>query len=238
MQQQPVLLLFHINNDYAILLAQLAELNADPQVHGVIVQMPLDCDTPIDSHRITDAVSPSKDVDGLHTMNEGRLAIGDLNGFLPCTPWGCLELIRRTGVEIAGARAVVLGRSKIVGSPAAELLKWANATVTVCHSKTRQLEEITRTADILVVGIGVPEMVKGSWIKPGAVVIDCGINVKPGRWSNLYTLQTRPYLGLTPAALLLLLLITSSHGKPRHAVVFHLSLEESFQFELQIQFRI
>ncbi|XP_030565157.1 C-1-tetrahydrofolate synthase, cytoplasmic isoform X2 [Drosophila novamexicana] len=161
------------------LLDKLGELNADPLVHGIIVQMPLDCDTSIDAHRITDAVSPEKDVDGLHTMNEGRLAIGDLNGFLPCTPWGCLELIRRTGVEIAGARAVVLGRSKIVGTPAAELLKWANATVTVCHSKTRNLEEITRTADILLVGIGVPEMVKGTWIKPGAVVIDCGINVKP-----------------------------------------------------------
>ncbi|ALC46524.1 pug [Drosophila busckii] len=161
------------------LLDKLNELNNDPQVHGIIVQMPLDCDTKIDSHRITDAVSPSKDVDGLHTVNEGRLATGDLNGFLPCTPWGCLELIRRTGVEIAGANAVVLGRSKIVGTPAAELLKWANATVTVCHSKTRQLEQITRSADILVVGIGVAEMVKGSWIKPGAVVIDCGINVKP-----------------------------------------------------------
>ncbi|XP_043863721.1 C-1-tetrahydrofolate synthase, cytoplasmic isoform X2 [Drosophila mojavensis] len=161
------------------LLDKLSDLNADPQVHGIIVQMPLDCETAIDAHRITDAVSPAKDVDGLHTVNEGRLAVGDLNGFLPCTPWGCLELIRSTGVEIAGARAVVLGRSKIVGTPAAELLKWANATVTVCHSKTRNLEEITRSADILLVGIGVPEMVKGSWIKPGAVVIDCGINVKP-----------------------------------------------------------
>ncbi|EDW96821.1 C-1-tetrahydrofolate synthase, cytoplasmic isoform X1 [Drosophila yakuba] len=161
------------------LLDKINDLNEDPRVHGIIVQMPLDCDTTIDSHRITDAVSPEKDVDGLHTVNEGRLAIGDLGGFLPCTPWGCLELIRRSGVEIAGARAVVLGRSKIVGTPAAELLKWANATVTVCHSKTRNLEEITRSADILVVGIGVAEMVKGSWIKPGAVVIDCGINVKP-----------------------------------------------------------
>ncbi|KAH8294084.1 hypothetical protein KR054_008175, partial [Drosophila jambulina] len=161
------------------LLDKINELNDDPRVHGIIVQMPLDCDTSIDSHRITDAVSPEKDVDGLHTVNEGRLAIGDQGGFLPCTPWGCLELIRRSGVEIAGARAVVLGRSKIVGTPAAELLKWANATVTVCHSKTRNIDEITRSADILVVGIGVPEMVKGSWIKPGAVVIDCGINVKP-----------------------------------------------------------
>ncbi|KAH8330720.1 hypothetical protein KR067_006816, partial [Drosophila pandora] len=161
------------------LLDKINDLNDDPRVHGIIVQMPLDSEASIDSHRITDAVSPEKDVDGLHTVNEGRLAIGDLGGFLPCTPWGCLELIRRTGVEIAGASAVVLGRSKIVGTPAAELLKWANATVTVCHSKTRNLEEITRSADILVVGIGVAEMVKGSWIKPGAVVIDCGINVKP-----------------------------------------------------------
>ncbi|BFF89212.1 C-1-tetrahydrofolate synthase cytoplasmic [Drosophila madeirensis] len=161
------------------LIDKINDLNDDPRVHGIIVQMPLDCERNIDSHRITDAVSPEKDVDGLHTINEGRLAIGDLGGFLPCTPWGCIELIRRTGVEIAGATAVVLGRSKIVGTPAAEMLKWAHATVTVCHSKTRNIEEITRTADILVVGIGVPEMVKASWIKPGAVVIDCGINVKP-----------------------------------------------------------
>ncbi|KAH8312464.1 hypothetical protein KR044_010867 [Drosophila immigrans] len=161
------------------LLDKVRELNADARVHGIIVQMPLDSDNKIDAHLIADAVSPSKDVDGLHTLNEGRLATGDLSGFLPCTPWGCLELIRRTGVPIAGAQAVVLGRSKIVGTPAAELLKWNNATVTVCHSKTRNLEQITRSADILVVGIGVPEMVKGSWIKPGAVVIDCGINCKP-----------------------------------------------------------
>ncbi|KAH8381321.1 hypothetical protein KR093_002573 [Drosophila rubida] len=161
------------------LLDKVRELNADRRVHGIIVQMPLDSDHKMDAHRVADAVSPSKDVDGLHTLNEGRLATGDMGGFLPCTPWGCLELIRRTGVEIAGAQAVVLGRSKIVGTPAAELLKWNNATVTVCHSKTRNLEQLTRSADILVVGIGVAEMVKGSWIKPGAVVIDCGINCKP-----------------------------------------------------------
>ncbi|XP_005183706.2 C-1-tetrahydrofolate synthase, cytoplasmic isoform X1 [Musca domestica] len=141
--------------------------------------MPLDCDTKIDSHKITDAVHPDKDVDGLHTMNEGRVSIGDLSGFMPCTPWGCIELIKRSGIQMAGANAVVLGRSKIVGTPAAELLKWHNATVTVCHSKTKNIEAICRTADILVVGIGVAEMVKCSWIKPGAVVIDCGINVKP-----------------------------------------------------------
>ena len=104
--------------------------------------MPLDCDNKIDSHKVTDAVCPEKDVDGLHTMNEGRVSIGDLSGFMPCTPWGCIELIKRSGVQIAGANAVVLGRSKIVGTPAAELLKWHNATVTVCHSKTRNIEAI------------------------------------------------------------------------------------------------
>ncbi|XP_073842501.1 pug C-1-tetrahydrofolate synthase, cytoplasmic isoform X1 [Musca autumnalis] len=161
------------------LLDKINLLNNDPNVHGIIVQMPLDCDTKIDSHKITDAVHPDKDVDGLHTMNEGRVSIGDLSGFMPCTPWGCIELIKRSGIQMTGANAVVLGRSKIVGTPAAELLKWHNATVTVCHSKTKNIENICRTADILVVGIGVPEMVKGSWIKPGAVVIDCGINVKP-----------------------------------------------------------
>uniref|UniRef100_T1P9G4 C-1-tetrahydrofolate synthase, cytoplasmic n=1 Tax=Musca domestica TaxID=7370 RepID=T1P9G4_MUSDO len=161
------------------LLDKINSLNNDPNIHGIIVQMPLDCDTKIDSHKITDAVHPDKDVDGLHTMNEGRVSIGDLSGFMPCTPWGCIELIKRSGIQMAGANAVVLGRSKIVGTPAAELLKWHNATVTVCHSKTKNIEAICRTADILVVGIGVAEMVKGSWIKPGAVVIDCGINVKP-----------------------------------------------------------
>ncbi|KAL9895604.1 C-1-tetrahydrofolate synthase, cytoplasmic-like [Glossina fuscipes fuscipes] len=174
------------------LLDKIFNLNNDPSVHGIIVQMPLDCETKIDSHKITDAVSPDKDVDGLHTINEGRVSIGDLGGFMPCTPWGCIELIKRSGVKMEGANAVVLGRSKIVGTPAANLLKWYNATVTVCHSKTKNIADIVsvkfyliflepRAADILVVGIGVPEMVKGSWIKPGAVLIDCGINVKPGK---------------------------------------------------------
>ncbi|KAL9895624.1 LOW QUALITY PROTEIN: C-1-tetrahydrofolate synthase, cytoplasmic-like [Glossina fuscipes fuscipes] len=163
------------------LLDRIFNLNNDPSVHGIIVQMPLDCETKIDSHKITDAVSPDKDVDGLHTINEGRVSIGDLGGFMPCTPWGCIELIKRSGEKIEGANAVVLGRSKIVGTPAANLLKWYNATVTVCHSKTKNIADMCRAADILVVGIGVPEMVKGSWIKPGAVVIDCGINVKPGK---------------------------------------------------------
>uniref|UniRef100_A0A1B0CH43 C-1-tetrahydrofolate synthase, cytoplasmic n=2 Tax=Lutzomyia longipalpis TaxID=7200 RepID=A0A1B0CH43_LUTLO len=148
----------------------LSRLNNDPTIHGIIVQMPLDCVNEIDAHLITDSVSPDKDVDGLNTINEGRVCVGEMTGFLPCTPNGCIELIKRTGVPIAGANAVVLGRSKIVGTPVSELLKWNHATVTVCHSKT------TKNADILVVAIGKPEFVRGDWIKPGAVVIDCGIN--------------------------------------------------------------
>jgi len=162
------------------LLMKLRQYNGDPDVHGIIVQMPLDSVNPINSTLITDSVSCSKDVDGLNTENQGMLAVGDLkSGFLPCTPNGCMELIKRSGVTIAGSTAVVIGRSKIVGTPAAELLKWHNATVTVCHSKTRNLDKVVATADILVVGIGQPNMVKGEWIKPGAVVIDCGINAIP-----------------------------------------------------------
>jgi methylenetetrahydrofolate dehydrogenase (NADP+)/methenyltetrahydrofolate cyclohydrolase/formyltetrahydrofolate synthetase len=161
------------------LLMKLKKLNGDPNIHGIIVQMPLDTDNTIDSHLITDAVCPEKDVDGLNTINEGKVAVGDLSGFLPCTPNGVMELIRRSGVQIAGSRAVVLGRSKIVGTPCSELLKWHHATVTVCHSKTKGLPSETAKADILVVAIGQPEMVKGDWIKPGAVVIDCGISSVP-----------------------------------------------------------
>ncbi|XP_014232390.1 C-1-tetrahydrofolate synthase, cytoplasmic isoform X1 [Trichogramma pretiosum] len=161
------------------LLSALDKLNNDPNTHGIIVQMPLDSVNKIDSHLVTDFVSPAKDVDGLNTINEGRVAIGDMTGFLPCTPNGCMELIKQSGVTIQGATAVVLGRSKIVGTPVAELLKWHNATVTVCHSRTKDLPKVVATADILVVGIGQPELVKGSWIKPGAVVIDCGINAIP-----------------------------------------------------------
>ncbi|XP_072745675.1 C-1-tetrahydrofolate synthase, cytoplasmic [Anoplolepis gracilipes] len=158
------------------LINKVNKLNDDPNIHGIIVQMPLDSVNKINSHLITDLVSPAKDVDGLNTINEGRVAIGDLSGFLPCTPNGCIELIKKSGVPIAGTQAVVLGRSKIVGTPVAELLKWHNATVTVCHSKTKNLPDVVRQADILVVGIGQPQLVKGNWIKPGAVVIDCGIN--------------------------------------------------------------
>nr|CAD7456254.1 unnamed protein product [Timema tahoe] len=163
----------------AELLLKIRKLNEDPSIHGIIVQMPLDSDNTINSHLVTDTVSPDKDVDGLNTVNEGRVAVGDLEGFVPCTPNGVMELIKRSGVEIAGSNAVVLGRSKIVGTPASELLKWHHATVTICHSKTKNLSQLTAQADILVVAIGRAEMVKGSWIKPGAIVIDCGINSIP-----------------------------------------------------------
>jgi len=140
----------------------------------------LDTTETIDSHLITNAVLPSKDVDGLNIVNEGKVATGDLKtGFLPCTPHGCLKLIEKSGVQISGSTAVVLGRSKIVGTPISELLKWHNATVTVCHSKTKNLADVCRTADILVVAVGQPQLVRSDWVKPGAVVIDCGINSIP-----------------------------------------------------------
>lgn len=155
-------------------------LNSDPEVNGIIVQLPLDSVNEIDAHFITNAVKPEKDVDGLHQINAGKLSRGDLDScMLPCTPKGCLELIKRTGVTIAGSTAVVVGRSKIVGAPMSDLLKWNHATVTACHSKTQNLQQIVKMADIVVVAIGKPGMVKGDWIKPGAVVIDCGINSVP-----------------------------------------------------------
>lgn len=156
------------------------KLNNDPTVHGIIVQLPMESEHEIDAHVVTNTISPAKDVDGLHIQNAGKLALGDLNDcIVPCTPRGCLELIKRSGVSIAGKTAVVLGRSKIVGAPMSNLLLWNHATVTVCHSKTVDLPSVVKTADILVVAIGKPEFVKGDWIKPGAVVIDCGINSIP-----------------------------------------------------------
>ncbi|KAA0189205.1 hypothetical protein HAZT_HAZT008061, partial [Hyalella azteca] len=173
------------------LVDEVKKLNADPSIHGMIVQVPLDSVNKIDSDLVLDTISPSKDVDGLTTSSAGMLSHGMLtSGFLPCTPNGCMELIRRSGAKIEGATAVVLGRSKIVGTPMAELLKWHNATVTTCHSRTADLSQVTRTADILVVGIGKPELVKGSWVKPGAVVIDCGINAIPG---EQLTAASTPY---------------------------------------------
>ncbi|XP_059165604.1 C-1-tetrahydrofolate synthase, cytoplasmic-like [Physella acuta] len=161
-------------------LSCVEKLNDDISVHGIIVQLPLESDNVIDAHLVTNAILQSKDVDGLHQDNAGRLARGDLDScILPCTPRGCMELIKRTGVDVKGKNAVVVGRSKIVGAPMSDLLLWNHATVTICHSRTADLKAEVQRADILVVGIGQPELVKGDWIKPGAVVIDCGINSLP-----------------------------------------------------------
>ncbi|KAM7164368.1 C-1-tetrahydrofolate synthase, cytoplasmic [Macrochelys suwanniensis] len=164
----------------AEVLRCITVLNEDPAVHGFIVQLPLDTDKPISTEKVTNAVAPEKDVDGLTSINAGKLSRGNLGDcFIPCTPKGCMELIRQTGIQIAGKKAVVIGRSKIVGTPMHDLLLWSHATVTTCHTKTEALAEEVSKADILVVAAGKPEMVKGEWIKPGAVVIDCGINHIP-----------------------------------------------------------
>ncbi|XP_067428653.1 C-1-tetrahydrofolate synthase, cytoplasmic-like [Thunnus thynnus] len=161
-------------------LHNIMSINENPSVHGLIVQLPLDSVNPIDNELVTNAVCPEKDVDGLSCINAGKLSRGDLNDcFIPCTPNGCMELIRQTGVSVAGKHAVVIGRSKIVGAPMHDLLLWNHATVTTCHSKTPDLPEQVGRADILVVGMGRAEMVRGEWVKEGAVVIDCGINHIP-----------------------------------------------------------
>uniref|UniRef100_W5N5H3 C-1-tetrahydrofolate synthase, cytoplasmic n=2 Tax=Lepisosteus oculatus TaxID=7918 RepID=W5N5H3_LEPOC len=158
-------------------LRNIVQVNENPNVHGLIVQLPLDSVNPIDTEKVTNTVAPEKDVDGLTSINAGKLSRGDLgNCFIPCTPKGCMELIRQTGVMVAGKNAVVIGRSKIVGAPMRDLLLWNHATVTTCHSKTTDLSAEVGKADILVVGAGKAEMVKGDWVKKGAVVIDCGIN--------------------------------------------------------------
>ncbi|XP_031437437.1 C-1-tetrahydrofolate synthase, cytoplasmic isoform X2 [Clupea harengus] len=158
----------------------IVAVNENPAVHGLIVQLPLDSVNPIDTEKVTNAVAPEKDVDGLTSINAGKLSRGDLGDcFIPCTPNGCMELIAQTGVSVAGKNAVVIGRSKIVGAPMYDLLLWSHATVTTCHSKTRDLAAQVGRADILVVGAGKAEMVRGEWVQEGAVVIDCGINYIP-----------------------------------------------------------
>ena len=157
----------------AELLDLVAKLNADPAVNGILVQLPLP--PQIDSHKITAAIDPAKDVDGFHPLNVGRLASG-LPGLVPCTPLGCAWLARTVRVSLAGLEAVVVGRSNIVGKPVAQMLLIENATVTIAHSKTHDLPAVCRRADVLIAAIGRPEMVRGDWIKPGATVIDVGIN--------------------------------------------------------------
>lgn len=163
------------------LVGTINKLNQDDNVHGIITQLPFNCDNKIDADKITNMIAPHKDVDGLSVVNAGKLLHGDLTGssFIPCTPNGCLEIIKKAGIKIEGTRSVVIGRSKIVGSPMAQLLVWNNSTVTICHSMTKNLESICRDADIIVVAVGRPQMVKHTWIKPGAVIIDCGINCIP-----------------------------------------------------------
>lgn len=161
----------------ADLLTLVERLNGDPEVHGILVQLPLPGH--IDSDLVINAVDPSKDVDGFHISNVGLLATGQ-KSMVPCTPLGCLMLLRDHLGSLAGANAVVLGRSNIVGKPMAQLLLRDSATVTICHSKTRDLAEVTRRADIVVAAIGRPEFVPGDWIGAGATVIDVGINRVPG----------------------------------------------------------
>ncbi len=155
--------------------ALVRELNADPRVHGILVQLPLP--SGLDEERVLNAISLEKDVDGFHPLNIGRLAQkGREPLFVPCTPAGVMYLLEQAGVCCEGAHAVVLGRSNIVGMPVALLLIRRNATVTVCHSRTRDLPAVVRRADILIAAAGRPEMVRGDWVKPGAVVIDVGVN--------------------------------------------------------------
>jgi methylenetetrahydrofolate dehydrogenase (NADP+)/methenyltetrahydrofolate cyclohydrolase len=162
----------------ADLMGLLERLNANPKIHGILVQLPLP--KQIDTNRALHRIDPRKDVDGFHPENVGKVAVGDPTGFRPATPYGVQQLLIRTGVETKGAHAVIVGRSNIVGRPMASLLlqdgPGGNATVTVCHSRTRHIEQHTRQADILIVAIGKPEFVSGDMVKPGAVVIDVGVN--------------------------------------------------------------
>ncbi|MEL7296293.1 MAG: bifunctional methylenetetrahydrofolate dehydrogenase/methenyltetrahydrofolate cyclohydrolase FolD [Pseudomonadota bacterium] len=148
-------------------------LNADAAVHGILVQLPLPAQ--IDEQAVIDRIAVEKDVDGFHIENVGRLSTG-MTGFVPCTPLGCLKMIRGTGVELAGLNAVVVGRSNIVGKPMAALLLAESCTVTIAHSRTRDLPGLCRQADILVAAVGRPGLIEGDWVKPGAIVIDVGIN--------------------------------------------------------------
>lgn len=154
-------------------LALVRALNADPAVHGILVQLPLPAH--IDAQAVLATIDPAKDVDGFHVVNAGRLAVG-LDALVPCTPLGCVMLLKDTLGSLAGLEAVVVGRSNIVGKPVAQLLLREDCTVTIAHSRTRDLPGVCRRADILIGAVGRPEMIKGDWIKPGATVIDVGIN--------------------------------------------------------------
>ena len=163
------------------LIDLIEELNTDPAVDGILVQLPLP--DHIDPDQVLLAIDPDKDVDGFHPINVGRLATG-LSGFVPCTPLGCLKLLRAELGDLSGKDAIVIGRSNIVGKPMAQLLLGDSCTVTIAHSRTRDLPDAVRRADIVVAAVGRPEMVKGDWLKPGATVIDVGINRIAGEGGN------------------------------------------------------
>jgi methylenetetrahydrofolate dehydrogenase (NADP+)/methenyltetrahydrofolate cyclohydrolase len=155
------------------LLALIARLNAEPKIHGILVQLPLP--KHIDSDQVLESITPTKDVDGFHPYNVGRLVVGKPL-FQPCTPYGVMKMLAEEGVELAGKEVVVVGRSNIVGKPLAFMCLQQHATVTICHSRTRDLAAKVRAADVVIAAVGQPEMIKGAWIKPGAIVIDVGVN--------------------------------------------------------------
>jgi methylenetetrahydrofolate dehydrogenase (NADP+)/methenyltetrahydrofolate cyclohydrolase len=165
-----------IDTSQTDLLAEIDKLNNDPAVNGILVQLPLP--DQIDPHAVIDAIDPAKDVDGFHLRNVGLLATGR-GGMVPCTPLGCLMMLKDRLGDLTGLNAVIVGRSNIVGKPMAQLLLSANCTVTIAHSRTADLPAVCREADILVAAVGRPQMIKGDWIKPGATVIDVGINRVP-----------------------------------------------------------
>jgi methylenetetrahydrofolate dehydrogenase (NADP+) / methenyltetrahydrofolate cyclohydrolase len=179
------------------LLALVQKLNADPAVHGILVQLPLP--KHLNADAIIAAISPAKDVDGLTVTNAGLLAAG-LPGLVPCTPLGCLLLLQDRLGELTGLNAVVVGRSNLVGKPIAQLLLQQNCTVTIAHSRTRNLPELCRTADILIAAVGRPEMIQGDWVKPGAVVIDVGINRVPGAEGKTKLVGDVAYAQAAPVA--------------------------------------
>ena len=210
------------------LLALIASLNADDTVHGILVQLPLP--KHIDEAAVLAAIDPAKDVDGFHVVNAGLLATGG-QGLVPCTPLGCLMLLEDALGDLSGLEAVVIGRSNIVGKPMAQLLLGKSCTVTIAHSRTRDLPSVVRRADIVVAAVGRPEMVKGDWIKPGATVIDVGINRVPadepgktrlvgdvayGEVSQVAGAVTPVPGGVGPMTIACLLLNTLTAAKARH----------------------
>lgn len=160
----------------AALLARIAALNADPSIHGILVQLPLP--DHIDAHKVIEAISPAKDVDGFHVASAGALMVGQ-PGFWPCTPYGCMKMLESIGYDLKGKHAVVIGRSNIVGKPMALMLLQKNATVTICHSATRDLKAMTLQADVIVAAVGKQKVLTADMVKPGAVVIDVGMNRTP-----------------------------------------------------------